>query len=253
MIIKTEQEREALREGGRRLATILQKVKERAVPGTTTGELDDYAKELMAEYGDRPSFQGYGASGSTPPFPGALCTSVNDELVHGIPGERVLRDGDILKVDAGIWHEGLCTDSAITIGIGTIDEEDAALMRATKEALEAQISVVRAGVTIGDIGHAAESVAREHGYGFPRELGGHGVGRAVHEEPFIFNYGTPGEGEVLLENHVIALEPMFARGKGAIRLAPDHWTYYMKDNSTGAHFEHTVIVTRNGAEVLTRA
>lgn len=247
MIIRSEQDRGILREGGRRLATILQKVAQRCAPGVTLIELDTYAQELIAEYGDKPSFQGYGK----PPFPAALCTSVNSGIVHGIPTDYALKQGDVVKLDCGIWHEGLCTDSAITVGVGTLPKEDQQLINGTREALEAQIAVAVAGNTIGDIGNAAEQVAKKYGYGFPKELGGHGVGLAVHEKPFVFNYGKPGKGEVLTEGMVLALEPMFATGKGKIQLANDGWLYEMVDGSQSAHFEHTVIIGRDKAEVLT--
>ena len=248
MNIRDENDRRILREGGRRLAAVLAACAQRAQPGVTLAEIDAYARERIAALGDTPSFLGYGK----PPFPAALCLSVNDGIVHGIPNDYVLKEGDILKIDCGIWHEGLCTDSAITVPIGDVSAEDQTLIRATREALDAQIAVARAGNTIGDIGHAAEAVARKYGYGFPKELGGHGVGRAVHEKPFIYNYGTPGKGEKLIDGMVLALEPMFARGSGAIRLADDGWLYKMVDGSHSAHFEHTVIVGTDGADVVTR-
>ena len=249
MIIRTEQDREHLREGGKRLATILRAVGEKAQSGMVLKELDLYAQELIAAGGDKPSFMGFG----NPPFPAALCLSVNDGIVHGIPNEYELKDGDVLKIDCGIWHEGLCTDSAITVGIGKISQEDQELMWATKEALEAQVAVAVTGNTIGDIGHAAEEVAKKYGLGFPKELGGHGVGLGVHEKPFVFNYGKPGKGEKLKKDQVLALEPMYARGKGHIQLANDGWLYEMVDGSQSAHFEHTVIVGDDEAEVLTQA
>jgi len=248
MKIRSEKDREILREGGRRLVAILQKTSERAKVGVSLKELDAYAQELIAEGGDKPSFLGYGE----PPFPGALCLSVNDGIVHGIPNEYILKDGDLLKIDCGIWHEGLCTDTATTVRIGNISKEDQELMWATKEALDAQVAVAVAGNTIGDIGNAAEQVANKHGYGYPKELGGHGVGLAVHEKPFVFNYGKPGTGETLEEGMVIAVEPMFARGKGKITLANDGWLYEMVDGSQSAHFEHTIIVGNDEAEVLTK-
>lgn len=248
MKIRNEKDIENLREGGRRLGEILNKCAQKAAVGVSLQELDAYAQELIKENGDKPSFMGYGK----PPFPGALCLSVNSGIVHGIPNDYVLKEGDILKIDGGIWHEGLCTDSAITVGIGKIAQEDQELIWATQEALDAQIAVAVAGNTIGDIGHAAEAVAKKHDYGYPKELGGHGVGLAVHEKPFIFNYGQPGKGEELEEGMVIALEPMFARGEGKIELANDGWLYEMVDGSQSAHFEHTVIVGKSEAEVVTR-
>jgi len=200
MIIKTEKEREILREGGERLATVLNEVSKICLVGTKLIELDEYAKKLIKEYGDTPSFLGYGA----PPFPGALCISVNDGIVHGIPDGYELKEGDLLKLDGGIWHEGLCTDSAITVGIGEISNKDKELASATLEALEAQVEVAITGNTIGDIGAAAEEVAKRYNLGFPKELGGHGVGLEVHEKPFVFNYGKRGTGEELKKDMVIA-------------------------------------------------
>jgi len=203
MKIRSEKDVVNLREGGRKLGEILSKCAKKAQAGVTLKEIDAYAQGLIAEMGDKPSFMGYG----NPPFPGALCLSVNSGIVHGIPNDYVLKEGDILKIDGGIWHEGLCTDSALTIGIGEVTQEDQELIWATQEALDAQIAVAVAGNTIGDIGHAAEAVAKKHDYGYPKELGGHGVGLAVHEKPFIYNYGQPGKGERLEEGMVIALEP----------------------------------------------
>jgi len=248
MIIRSDDDKEILREGGRRLAAILSTVAQRAVIGATLLEIDAYAQELIKEGGDTPAFLGFGK----PPFPAALCLSVNDGIVHGIPTDYALKNGDVLKIDGGIWHEGLCTDSAITVGVGTISPENQGLIAATQEALDAQVAVAVAGNTIGDIGYAAERIAKQYGLGYPKELGGHGVGLAVHEKPFVFNYGKPGTGEVLREGLVLALEPMFARGKGKIQLANDGWLYEMVDGSQSAHFEHTVIVGAQSAEVLTR-
>jgi len=247
MKIRTERDREVLREGGSRLAAILEKTAKRCAPGVTLKELDTYAHTLMIDDGDKPAFLGFGK----PPFPGVLCLSVNAGIVHGIPTDYALQEGDLLKIDGGLWHEGLCVDSAITVGIGSISKEEEQLAQATQEALEAQIAVAIAGNTIGDIGHAAESIAKKYGYGYPKELGGHGVGLAVHERPFVYNYGKPGKGEKLEEGMVLALEPMFATGSGHIELANDGWLYEMVDGSQSAHFEHTVIVGENEAEVLT--
>lgn len=248
MRIRTEEDRVNLREGGRRLASILKDVSSMCVPGTTLKELDTRAQEMIKDMGDTASFLGY----SEPPFPAALCLSVNSGIVHGIPDEYELKQGDLLTIDAGIWHEGLCTDAAVTVAVGTISEEDELLSRATLEALEAQIAVAVVGNTIGDIGYAAEQVAKKYGFGFPKELGGHGVGLAVHEQPFIANYGRQGSGEKLRKDDVLALEPMFASGKGKIALANDGWKYEMVDGSQSAHFEHTIIVGDDEAEVITR-
>jgi methionyl aminopeptidase len=253
MIIKTEEERRILRECGKRLAEVLQSTAEKVKPGVTGMELDEHARNMITSRGDIPAFFGHKGRKDKFPFPAVLCVSVNDGLVHGIPKDEQIKDGDIVKLDCGIKHEGLYTDSALTVGVGKIVHEDEILLRATKEALEVQIAIARAGATLGDIGHAAEAVAKKYNLGFPKVLGGHGVGRAVHEEPFILNYGKRGEGQKLVENQVIALEPMFALGSGEIQLSDDGWTYEMVDGKHSAHFEHTVIVGRDVAEVVTRA
>ena len=252
MNITSEKEREDLRECGKRLGVLLSETAQRARAGVTLLELDAFAQERIKEWGDTPSFLGHKGRHDVKPFPAALCLSVNDGIVHGIPNEYELKDGDILKIDGGIWHNGLCTDSAITVGIGAVTKEDQMLMRATKEALEAQIAIAVAGNTLGDIGYAAEKVAKKYGYGYPKELGGHGVGGAVHEEPFIFNYGKPGKGQTLQKDMVLALEPMFAAGRGDIQLGEDEWLYEMVDGSQSAHFEHSIIVGDTEAEVLTQ-
>ena len=247
MKIRTEHDRDILREGGRRLGSILHATAQKAQPGTTLRELDAYTAERIAEGGDTPSFKGYGE----PPFPGVACFSVNDVVVHGLPSDYALKSGDVLTIDCGIWHEGLCTDANVTVGIGQVSEEVRTLIWAVEEALEAQIAVAVAGNTIGDIGHAAETIAKKYGFGFPKELGGHGVGLSVHESPFVFNYGKPGKGQKLEEGMVLALEPILTTGKGAVYLDDDQWSYRTKDNSVAAQAEHTVIVGKDAAEVLT--
>ena len=247
MIIKTEEEREILREGGRRLGAILHKTSLRARVGISLKELNTYAQELMDEYEVKPSFLGYG----NPPFPGVVCISVNDGVVHGIPGDYVLKDGDMLTLDGGVWHEGLCTDAAITIGVGNVSKEDLELAAAAKEAMEAQITAAVVGNTTGDIGYASEQVAKKYGYGFPNELGGHGVGREVHEKPFVPTSGERGTGTTLEEGMVLALEPILVSGKGRVKIANDAWLYQTVDGSRSAQFEHTVIVGKESAEVLT--
>tara|TARA_B100000745_G_scaffold191158_1_gene125643 strand:- start:2144 stop:2893 length:750 start_codon:yes stop_codon:yes gene_type:complete len=247
MIVTTEREREILREGGSILGTILYAVANRCVPGVSLLELDQYARTLMEAHNVKPSFLGFHD------FPAALCISVNEGVVHGIPDEYILKDGDILTLDGGVWHEGLCTDAALTVGVGNIAQEDQNLIRAAREAREAQIAAAVAGNTIGDIGAASEKVARKYGYDYPHELGGHGVGREVHEPPFVPNYGKRGTGEVLKEGMVLALEPILINGNGKVTLANDGWLYETVDGSRAAQFEHTVIVGKDKAEVLTDA
>lgn len=247
MIIHNEEERAILREGGALLATILGETGEKCTAGTNVSELNAYAKERMEELGVEPSFLGYGK----PPFPAVVCVSVNEGVVHGIPNDYVLAEGDILTIDGGIWHKGLCTDSAITVGVGKISKDDQRLIHVAQEARAAQINAAVAGNTVGDLGYASEQVITNAGYSYPRELGGHGVGRAVHEHPFIASYGKQGSGEVLREGMVLALEPIVIAGSGRIALANDGWLYETVDGSRVAQFEHTVIVGKTEAEVLT--
>ena len=248
MIVKAEKERVILREGGKILGEILYKVSLKCKAGVLPTELDSYTRELMNEYGVKPAFLGFG----NPPFPAVICISVNSGVVHGIPSYTPLKDGDILTLDSGIWHEGLCTDSAITIGVGNISKEDQKLLNAAYEARQAQIDVAVAGNTTGDIGNASGAVARKYGYGFPEELGGHGVGKAVHEAPFIPTGGKTGTGTRLEEGMVLALEPILLHGNGYIRLADDEWLYETQDGSRSAQYEHTIIVGSDKAEVLTQ-
>ena len=258
MIIKTETEREILREGGKRLAGILQRLGEMTKPGMTKQGLEDTAREMIAELGDKPATLGYKPKGAKREYPAALCVSVNDEIVHGVPNEgdgkdKPFKDGDIVAIDCLLNHEGLITDSAITVGVGEVSEEDKRLMEAVKEARAAGIAQAVAGNKIGRIGKAVSDVAKKYGYKLPPELGGHGVGKSVHERPFIPNYEDGPDSDVVLkEGQVIAIEPMMSRGSAKLKLASDGYTYKVADGSQTAHFEHTVIVGKSCAEVLTK-
>ncbi|MEK7169785.1 MAG: type I methionyl aminopeptidase [Patescibacteria group bacterium] len=250
---KTPEEIKILREGGKRLAEILRIVAGEVKAGVSTRVLNDLAERLMAERGDTPSFLGYSPSGAKRPFPAALCVSVNDEVVHGIPNEteKFLKEGDILTLDAGLIHQELFTDSALTVGVGKIDANAKKLIEVTKKALAVGIKAVRAGATTGDIGFAIEAFVKPYGFGIVRELAGHGVGYAVHEEPFVPNFGKKGAGIVLKAGMVIAIEPMLNEGGAGVRLDGDGYTYRTRDGSRSAHFEHTIAVGDNGGEILT--
>lgn len=248
-MIATEKDIPHLREAGKRLARVLDAVVKEVRPGVTTGELDALAEQLIRAGGDLPAFKGYQPSGADFPFPATLCTSVNDEVVHGLPGERTLEDGDIIGLDIGLSHEGYIVDMARTIPVGTIDAETAHLLAVTKKALMAGIKAASAGARVGDISAAVESEAED--YGIVRELGGHAVGKKVHERPFIPNFGPKGKGPVLPEGMVIAIEPMLNAGGDDVFVTEDGYTYKTKDGSRSAHFEHTVLVTKKGAEILT--
>jgi methionyl aminopeptidase len=236
MIAKTQEEIDILREGGKRHARILKELAALVAPGVSTQTLEDRARALVNAGGDTASFLNYKPYGAKRPYPAALCVSINDVIVHGIPNETpvTLREGDIVKLDLGITHEGLITDAAVCVIAGKPrSSEESELVAATYEALDAAIGAARCGGRVGDIS-------------------GHGVGRQVHEEPYVPNYGTPGTGAELVPGLVIAIEPMFTLGTGATVLDKDGYSYRTKDGSRSAHAEHTIIITKNGAEILTQ-
>lgn len=252
--VKKQEEIALLREGGRRLAQVLKLLRELAKPGVSTLELNHAAEKFIRDGGDTPSFLNYQPDFAARPFPSAICVSVNDEIVHGIPTENpiTLKEGDIVSFDVGVTHKGLITDAAITVGVGGIDKESEKLIQITREALLAGIKAARKGRTVGDIGHAIEKFVRPYGYSIPRELGGHFVGHEVHENPDIPNYGKPGGGMALKEGMVLALEPMLLLGGERITLDEDGYTYRTKDGKRSAHFEHTILITDGDAEILTK-
>lgn len=260
--IKTKEEIDLLREGGKRLAGVLVRVAEATRPGVSTYELDQLGEQLIREAGGIPSFKGYRTKGSGSPYPASLCISVNDEIVHALPRkDSILKEGDIVGLDIGMWwpslndrknEKSLCTDMAVTVGVGRVSKEAERLMRATKESLDIGIQKVKAGMRVGDIGAAIEARLKKDKLGIIRDLAGHGVGYEVHEDPLIPNFGKPGVGAELKENMVIAIEPMATLGDWRVILADDQWTFKTADGSLGAHFEHTMAVTNDGAEVLTR-
>ena len=253
MIVSTKEQKDILREGGAHLARILKILGEMARPGVSTKDLDDEARRLMAECGGQSGALGYTPGGSMRPYPGAICTSINHEIVHGIPNEnpKILQNGDIISIDGLLKYKGLITDSCITVGVGEISKEDMRLIRAAREARSAAIAVARVGNTTGDIGHVIAQVVQKYGYTAPPELGGHGVGNHVHEDPFIPNYGTPGKGEKLKDGMVLAIEPIVMAGSNRIMLESDGYTYSSIDGHRSAQFEHTVIITKKGAEIVT--
>ena len=222
-------------------------------PGVTTGELDGKAKEITAQRGARPAFLGYPSrSKNVPPFPGVICASVNEEIVHGIPGARVLKDGDVISIDYGCEYGGFFGDSAITLPVGKVDSRAEQLLVITKAGLEEAIKQCVPGNRIGDISYAVQTKCENAGFGIVREFVGHGIGRAMHEEPHIPNFGRPGQGRSLREGMVFAIEPMVTVGSYDVEMLDDGWTAVTRDRSYAAHFEHTVAITSNGPLVLTR-
>ncbi len=253
--IKTQQEIETLREGGRRLAAILQKVSEQVKPGVSTDFLNAMAQKLIEEGGDKSAFLNYKPKGAKRPYPASLCVSVNEEVVHGIPNEqpKVLKEGDIVSLDLGLIHKGMYTDHAVTVAVGKIDEKSQKLLNITKEALNVGIKAVVAGKKTGDVGFAIQEFVKKHNMGIVQELAGHGVGYAVHEDPFVPNYGVKNQGVLLKPGMVLALEPMLTLGKPDVIFdTKDGYTVRTKDKSRAAHFEHTVVVTEKGPEILTK-
>lgn len=252
MIAKKLVDRDAITEGGRILGEILERLSREVRPGITTQALDILAEKWIREAGGTPAFKGYQSEGDTRPYPATVCISVNEEVVHGIPSDRALKNGDIVGLDIGMKYRGFFTDTAITVPVGTVSKEITQLLRDTSDALEAGIQAATIGNRLGDIGHAVSEVARPGKRGVVRELVGHGVGLAVHEDPQIPNYGEPGTGERILENMVLALEPMFNMGDRKVKLSGDGWTWVTRDGSLSAHFEHTILITKEGPVVVTR-
>lgn len=225
---------------------ILRELRGLARPGVTTAELDRLAERRIREAGAVPAFKGYHG------YPATICASVNEEVVHGIPSERTLTDGDILSIDLGALRDGFYGDAAVTMPIGRISDRAADLLRVTEEALYQAIDKARVGARVSDLGHAVQRHVEAHGFSVVREFVGHGIGERLHEEPQIPNYGEPGRGPRLAEGMVLAIEPMVNMGKPGIHVLEDAWTAVTRDGSLSAHFEHTVAVTAGGPLILTR-
>ncbi len=254
IIIKTKEEIDIIREGGKHLAVVLNKVRDMVAPGVSTKDLDIYAEKLIREMGDEPAFLNYRPAGARTPFPASLCVSVNDEIVHGIPKKtKILKEGDIVSIDLGVKHRGLFTDMAMTVPVGKISAEIKKLLEVTEHALLVGINAANGGNAVGDIGHAIETYVKSQGkYGIVEVLSGHGVGKKIHEDPFIPNFGKAGRGEKLVPGMVVALEPMLNMGTKNVTIDDDDWTFRTADRKMSAHFEHTILITEGGAELLTK-
>ena len=244
--VKTPKEIEAIRESGRMLSTVLLKIEEVIKPGMTGLEIDELANNMLKEMGGVPAFLGYQG------FPNSICISVNDAVVHGIPNNTPFKSGDIVGFDFGVIYEGMITDAARTFIVGEASKEVEKLVASTKRSLDNAINTVKNGCSVGDIANAAQTVLDSGNYGIVRDLVGHGVGHNVHEEPEIPNYGVSGTGPKLKSGMTIAIEPMATLGDYKVVIDPDGWTIRTRDGSLSAHFEDTILVTDDGAEILTR-
>jgi len=227
------------------VADVLAELREMVRPGVTTAELDEFAERRVRGAGAVPAFKGYHG------FPATLCTSVNEEVIHGIPSARALSQGDIVSIDIGVLLDGFYGDAAITVPLGPIDPRVAELLRVTEESLYRGIEQARVGARVSDIGHAVQQHVEAHGFSVVREFVGHGVGAALHEDPQVPNYGPAGRGPRLAEGMTLAIEPMVAMGRAAVKVLRDGWTAVTKDRSLAAHFEHTVAVTAGGPVIMT--
>lgn len=245
--IKSPKEIEIMREAGKILATVLHEVEAFSEIGKTTKELNDFAEKQIKKYEVKPSFKGYQG------FPAALCTSVNEQVVHTIPGDYVLKDGDILTVDCGVIHKGFHSDSAITILLGNVPEKTKEFVFVVKKALHAAIDKVKPGVPLNIIGATIQKIIEnDHGYSVIKELTGHGIGRELHEDPFIVNFRDYASGPILKAGMTVAIEPIVAMGEGGIITLDDKWTIITADKMPSCQWEHTIAVTEKGAEILSK-
>lgn len=248
IFLKSESEIDKMRIAARLVSQTLAKVAQHIEPGITTGKLDQVAEDYILKNNARPAFKGYGPKNS--PFPATLCISVNEEVVHGIPGDRKLREGDIVSIDCGVEKDGYYGDHAYTFMVGECSEEDRLLLRTTLESLYKGIDAAIHGNKIGDIGYAVQEHCEHHGFGVVRDLVGHGIGKDMHEDPSVPNYGKKGRGDRLRSGMTLAIEPMITRGTWKVHTEDDKWTIKTADGSNAAHFEHDIVVREGEAEIL---
>ena len=245
IVCKSPAELERMKAANQLVAEVLAALREAVRPGVTTGDLDAMAESHIRAGGGEPAFKGYHG------FPATICASVNEEVVHGIPSQRALVEGDIISIDMGAKLDGFYGDSAVTVPVGKVTPEAERLLAVTKTALDRAVAAVKAGARVSDIGAAVQSYVEANGFSVVREFVGHGIGTSLHEEPQIPNYGTAGRGPRLVEGMALAIEPMVNAGKPAVKVLGDGWTAVTKDKALSAHFEHTVVVTEDGCRVLT--
>lgn len=253
IIIKTDSELALMREAGRIIAVILSEIEERIKPGVTTLDLDQWAEERILQLKAKPAFKGYRGKSSHRTYPATLCTSINEEVVHGIPSkDRVLKEGDIIGIDVGTQYKEYYSDGAWTYAVGEISQEARLLMDACRTALYEGVKEVYAGNWLGNVSRVIDRSIRAKGFEIVRDLSGHGIGRNLHEEPSILNFDNGEKGLRLKENMTLAIEPMITAGSYAVEVLQDQWTVVTVDRSLSAHYEHTVAITANGAEIMTR-
>jgi len=244
--IKSKEEIKKMRKASKILAQVIKKVQQKVAPKINTKELNKVAEDFIFKLGGRPSFKGYQG------FPASLCTSINEEVVHAVPSNRVLKEGDVLSLDLGVFYKGFHADMAVTVPVGEVTHEANRLIRVTKKSLKRGIKKVKPGRTIGDIGNSIQRYVEGRGFNVVRDLCGHGIGKNLHEDPKIPNYGRRKSGDKIKSGMVLCLEPMVVMGDWALSRTKDGFGYKTRDNSLAAHFEHTIAVTTKGAEVLTK-
>ncbi len=247
IVYKTPRELDIMREAGRIVALTHEELKKHIVPGVTTKELDEIAEKFIRSCGATPSFKGYGG------FPGSICTSVNEVLVHGIPGNRVLKEGDIISIDIGAKYNGYHGDSAWTYPVGKIDEETRRLLEVTEKSLYIGLEKAKPGERLSNISHAIQVFVESNGFSVVREYVGHGIGKQLHEDPPVPNYGPPDKGPILKPGLVLCIEPMVNAGSRYVKTLADNWTVVTVDGKNCAHYEHTIAITEEGCEILTKA
>lgn len=252
IICKSASEIKLMQEAGKIVAEVLLKIEEMLEPGVTTGQIDKVAEKIILDSGAIPAFKGYIGRISSRPFPSSACISVNEEVVHGIPGKRKIKDGDLVAIDVGVKREGFFSDAARSYQIGMMSKTAKRLWNATREALDISIELCRVGRRLTDLSNKIETRAKRDGFSVVKDFVGHGIGRNMHEDPQILNYGPPGKGPVLKKGMVLAIEPMFNEGKSDVEIMEDMWTVSTKDKKLSCHFEDSVAVTDDGPLILTR-
>lgn len=251
IFIKSKEEIEIMRQGGKILARVLNEVAAEVRAGVNLRELDNLAEKLILGYDARPSFKGYKPAGTNRAYPAAMCISLNHEIVHGVPDDRIIKEGDMVGLDLGVFYEGFHTDGAVTLGVGRVTAAAQKLIAVTKESLDLAIQMITPGIYWGDIAFEIKKYVEGNGLAVVKELTGHGIGKNLQENPFLPNFGRKGEEPLLKEGLVIAVEPMVAAGRPEVEIGLDGFVYQTRDRGLAAHFEHTVAITKNGSEILT--